>query len=110
EVLDTINANVRPEMYAELYDGIEESNPKWNEMPISGGALYEWKEESTYIQEPPFFMDVTAEIPEIEPIHDARLLAKLGDSTTTDHISPAGAIPKDEPAGRYLPEHGVEPK
>ncbi len=110
EILDAINQHVRPEQFAELYDGIEESNPRWNEMPVKGGELFEWTDESTYIQEPPFFLDVTPEVPAIRPIEDARLLAKVGDSTTTDHISPAGAIPKDEPAGRYLQERGVEPK
>jgi len=110
EILDAINTFVKPEQFAEMYEGIEDSNPKWNDMPISGGSLYEWSEESTYIQEPPFFLDVTPEVPSIKPIHDAKLLVKAGDSTTTDHISPAGAIPKDEPAGRYLQEHGVEPK
>ena len=110
EILDAINTHVKPEQFAEMYEGIEDSNPRWNEMPVSGGELYEWSEDSTYIQEPPFFMDVTPEVPAIQPIHGAKLLVKAGDSTTTDHISPAGAIPKDEPAGRYLQEHGVEPR
>ena len=110
EILDAINEHVKPSQFAEMYDGIEDSNPKWNDMPISGGALYEWTDDSTYIQEPPFFMDVTPTVPTIQPIKGAKLLAKVGDSTTTDHISPAGAIPPGEPAGRYLQEHGVEPK
>ena len=110
EILEAINTYVRPEQFAAMYEGIEDSNPRWNEMPVSGGELYEWSEDSTYIQEPPFFMDVTPEVPAIQPIQGARLLVKVGDSTTTDHISPAGAIPKDEPAGRYLQERGVEPR
>jgi aconitate hydratase len=110
EILDAINTHVKPEQFAEMYEGIEDSNPKWNDMPISGGELYEWSEDSTYIQEPPFFLDVTPEVPDIQPIEGAKLLVKAGDSTTTDHISPAGAIPPDEPAGRYLQDHGVEPK
>ncbi len=110
EILDAINEHVKPSQFAEMYEGIEESNPKWNDMPISGGELYDWSDDSTYIQEPPFFMDVTPEIPHIQPIEGAKLLAKVGDSTTTDHISPAGAIPPSEPAGLYLQEHGVEPK
>jgi len=110
EILDAINTHVKPEQFAAMYEGIEDSNPRWNEMPVSGGELYEWSEDSTYIQEPPFFMDVTPEVPAIQPIQGAKLLVKVGDSTTTDHISPAGAIPKDEPAGRYLQERGVEPR
>ncbi|MDX1418555.1 MAG: aconitate hydratase AcnA [Rubricoccaceae bacterium] len=110
EILDSINASVKPEQFREQYEGIEDSNPRWNEMPIKGGQLFEWTEESTYIQEPPFFLDVTPETPAIRPIEGARVLVKVGDSVTTDHISPAGAIPTGEPAGRYLQEHGVEPR
>ena len=110
EVLQAINDHVKPSQFAEMYEGIEESNPRWNEMPISGGALYDWQEDSTYIQEPPFFDGVTPTVPEIQPIENARVLIKVGDSVTTDHISPAGAIPKSEPAGRFLQNHGVEPK
>ena len=110
EILQAINDHVKPSQFAEMYDGIEESNPRWNEMPISGGAIYDWQESSTYIQEPPFFEGVTPEVPQIQPIEGARVLIKVGDSVTTDHISPAGAIPKSEPAGRYLQNHGVEPK
>jgi aconitate hydratase len=110
EILDAINAHVRPEQFAEMYDGIEDSNPEWNDMPIAGGDLFEWSDESTYIQHPPFFQEVTATVPEIAPISGARVLARVGDSVTTDHISPAGAIPRDEPAGRYLQERGVEPR
>ena len=110
EILDAINEHVKPSQFAEMYEGIEDSNPKWNAMPISGGSIYEWSDASTYIQEPPFFLDVTPTVPNIEPIDGARLLAKVGDSTTTDHISPAGAIPPNEPAGKYLQERGVAPK
>ena len=110
EILDTINQSVKPEQFEEQYEGIEESNPRWNEMPIKGGELFEWSDESTYIQEPPFFLDVTPDAPVIKSIEGARLLAHVGDSTTTDHISPAGAIPKNEPAGRYLQERGVAPR
>jgi len=110
EILDVIQASVRPEQFAQQYEGIEDSNPRWNEMPVRGGQLFEWNEASTYIQEPPFFLDVTPETPAIRPIEGARVLVKVGDSVTTDHISPAGAIPTGEPAGRYLQEHGVEPR
>ncbi len=110
EILGAINEHVKPSQFAEMYDGIEDSNERWNEMPVSGGAIYEWSDESTYIQEPPFFLDVTPTVPSIQPIDGAKLLAKVGDSTTTDHISPAGAIPPNEPAGKYLQSRGVEPK
>ena len=110
EILDAIEQAVTPEQFRELYDGIEESNPRWNAIDTSEGAVYDWQDDSTYIQEPPFFDDVTPEVPAIQPIAGARTLVKVGDSVTTDHISPAGAIPKSEPAGRYLQDHGVEPK
>jgi len=106
EMIETV---VKPEFFAEEYDGIETSNETWNRIEIPEGSVYEWEDDSTYIQEPPFFVDLTPEVPEIESIEDARVLAKLGDSTTTDHISPAGAIPADSPAGKYLIEQGVEP-
>ena len=110
EILDAIAQAVTPDQFAELYEGIEDSNPRWNQIATSEGAVYDWQDDSTYIQEPPFFFDVTSEVPPIEPVTGARALVKAGDSTTTDHISPAGAIPKGEPAGEYLVEHGVEPK
>ena len=110
EILDAIAQAVTPDQFAELYEGIEDSNPRWNQIATSEGAVYDWQDDSTYIQEPPFFFDVTSEVPQIQPVEGARALVKAGDSTTTDHISPAGAIPKGEPAGEYLVAHGVEPK
>ena len=89
--------------YAEVFEGPE----KWKNLDAPEGDLYEWSEESTYIQEPPFFVDMGLEVPSIEPVTDARCLVKVGDNTTTDHISPAGVIPVDSPAGRYLLDHGV---
>ena len=109
EVLSTIEEVITPEMFREEYDGIEESNEQWNQIDIPEGSIYEWDSESTYVQEPPFFTELTREVPAIQPITDARVLLKVGDSTTTDHISPAGAIPPDGPAGRYLMEKGVRP-
>jgi aconitate hydratase len=109
EIKDMIETVVKPEFFAEEYDGIETSNETWNQIEIPEGSVYEWEDSSTYIQEPPFFVDLTPEVPDIESIEGARVLAKLGDSTTTDHISPAGAIPVDSPAGKYLIEKGVEP-
>ncbi|HSJ28065.1 MAG TPA: aconitate hydratase AcnA [Acidimicrobiia bacterium] len=93
------------EKYADVFSGAEE----WQSIDTSGGALYEWNEDSTYVQEPPFFLDLTPEIEPLSPITGARVLAKLGDSVTTDHISPAGSIKVDSPAGEYLISRGVQP-
>jgi aconitate hydratase len=109
EIKEMIDTVVKPEFFAEEYDGIETSNETWNQIEIPEGSVYEWEDDSTYIQEPPFFVDLTPEVPDIESIENARVLAKLGDSTTTDHISPAGSIPADSPAGKYLIDKGVEP-
>ncbi|MFW6348566.1 MAG: aconitate hydratase, partial [Cyclonatronaceae bacterium] len=101
---------VRPDLFHKMYDGIADSNEEWNNIPISGGALFEWKDDSTYVQEPPFFVDMSAEPEPVKAIKDARVLVKVGDSITTDHISPAGAIKADSPAGYYLLGNGVENK
>jgi aconitate hydratase len=82
----------------------------WNAIPTSGRALYEWDKNSTYIQEPPFFLDFSPEVLPIQPITNMKVLIKVGDSVTTDHISPAGNIAKNSPAGKFLIEHGVEQK
>jgi aconitate hydratase len=100
---------VLPEMFTNQYDDVWEKNPKWNAIKTSEGELYEWDPASTYIQEPPFLVDLTPEVSPIEPLHGARCLAALGDSVTTDHISPAGSIAKDGPAGKYLVSLGVTP-
>jgi aconitate hydratase len=94
------------EQYATVFDG---SDP-WKVIETAAGGLYEWDPESTYIREPPFFLDLRPDPSPIRPIHGARVLVKVGDSVTTDHISPAGAIPSDSPAGRYLIERGIEPR
>ncbi len=98
------------EEFSSVYRGIETSNPAWNEIPLRGGTLYEWDPKSTYIQEPPFFQDLSPQPEPIQPIHNARVLVVAGDSITTDHISPAGSIAPASPAGRYLQELGVSPK
>jgi aconitate hydratase len=110
EVVSTMNRAIRPEMFREVYGNVWNGNPEWNAIPVSGGALYEWQKDSTYIQEPPFFTELTPEPTPVGDIRGARVLALLGDSVTTDHISPAGDIPVDGPAGRYLVEHGVVKK
>mgnify|MGYP006267212033 CR=1 FL=1 len=95
------------EAFIESYSGLEESNPQWNAIPVADSQLYPWDSKSTYIQEPPFFTDMGMETDPIEPIANARVLVMAGDSTTTDHISPAGAIAPDSPAGTFLQEVGV---
>jgi aconitate hydratase len=94
-------------MYRERYGNVMQTNEVWNRIPVSGGKVYEWKQSSTYIQEPPFFQDMPLDPPPFEDIVGARCLVKVADSVTTDHISPAGAIPEDMPAGKYLKERGV---
>ncbi|REK11172.1 MAG: aconitate hydratase AcnA [Planctomycetota bacterium] len=108
EVSETIESCVLPEMFRARYTNVMSSNEKWNQLPTSEGALYDWNATSTYIQEPPFLVDLTPEVGKIESISGARVLALLGDSVTTDHISPAGSIAKTSPAGKYLIENGVE--
>lgn len=108
EVADAVASCVSPEMFREQYGQVFEGNPVWNEIKSPSGDLYEWDDASTYIQEPPFFIDMTKEAGNIEPIRDARVLAMLGDSITTDHISPAGPIKADSPAGKFLLDHSVQ--
>ena len=109
EVQAVVDACVLPEMFREQYEGVWQKNEKWNAIEVTGGDLYGWTESSTYIQEPPFLVGLTPEPGPIVPITGARCLALLGDSTTTDHISPAGSIASDSPAGKYLQEQGVVP-
>jgi aconitate hydratase len=108
EIQETITTAVTPDLFREQYASVFDGSPDWN--AISGGEreLYDWQESSTYIKHPPFFQDMTKEPGDIEPVRAARVLAMLGDSITTDHISPAGAIKADSPAGKYLLEHGVQ--
>jgi aconitate hydratase len=101
---------VRPESYTRLYGRSAEENPLWNEIAAPAGKVYAWDSSSTYIQEPPFFDRFSMTPGDVCDIRGARALAIFGDSVTTDHISPAGAIKKDSPAGLYLQERGVEPE
>ncbi len=110
EISEVIEASITPELFLEEYGGIETSNETWNAIEIPSGSLYGWNPESTYVQEPPFFVGLTREASAVAPIKNARVLAKLGDSTTTDHISPAGAIPRESPAGIYLSGNNVLPR
>jgi len=109
EVQDTIASCIDAEMFRRQYASVENGNQRWNEIPVRGGQLFEWDPKSTYIQDPPFFTDLSKEPRPIQPIMGARVLALLGDSVTTDHISPAGSIKKDSPAGRFLIQSGVQP-
>ncbi len=108
EVAQTMSRSIRPEMFQKSYGNVWDGNETWNAIPVKGGALYEWNAESTYIQEPPFFSDIKPEPAPVREIRGARVLALLGDSVTTDHISPAGDIALESPAGRYLVERGVQ--
>jgi aconitate hydratase len=110
EVQSVVEKCVLPEMFENQYGGIWDKNPKWNAIKTSEGELYGWEAASTYIQEPPFLIDLASEPGPIQPIRGARCLAALGDSVTTDHISPAGSIAKDSPAGKFLVAAGVEPR
>ncbi|MFZ9839018.1 MAG: aconitate hydratase AcnA [Opitutaceae bacterium] len=107
EVRDTLQAALKPEVFRRLYRDFAAQNPKWNEIPASTGNVYAFDPASTYIQEPPFFTQFGMQAGTIAEIRGARALGIFGDSVTTDHISPAGAIKKSSPAGRFLVEHGV---
>ena len=110
EVRQTVDTAVVPEQFQSRYGNVWNSNERWNAVPTSEGELYEWQNTSTYIQEPPFLAELTKEATPPTSVTGARVLLALGDSVTTDHISPAGAIAKDSPAGRYLVENGVPPE
>ena len=109
EVRQTVEASVLPTQFQTRYGNVWNSNERWNAVPTSKGELYDWQPASTYIQEPPFLTDITREAQAPQSVRGARVLLALGDSVTTDHISPAGSIAKASPAGHYLVEHGVPP-
>ncbi len=110
DIADVLPLALDPAVFEARYAGIERSNPDWNAIPVAGGELYAWDEASTYIQNPPFFATMTRTKGTIAPIAGARVLALLGDSITTDHISPAGNIAAASPAGSYLVQRGIAPK
>lgn len=110
EIQACILKGLKPEMFVRKYSEINEANPEWNAVESSSGSRFDWDEESTYIQRPPFFEGFSMSPGKIEAMAGMRPLAILGDSVTTDHISPAGAFPEDGPAGRYLRSKGVEKK
>ncbi|MGM0384853.1 MAG: aconitate hydratase AcnA [Actinomycetota bacterium] len=107
EVEDTIAATIDREMFADGYADVFAGDERWRSLPTPEGDTFAWAEDSTYVRRPPYFEGMTMELTPVADIRGARVLARLGDSVTTDHISPAGAIKPDSPAGRYLAEHGV---
>jgi aconitate hydratase len=109
EIMRTVQQNLTADMFNEQYADVYDGNPMWNEIPSPSTEVYAWDPSSTYIQEPPFFVDMQMEPAPIQPIVGARVLVLGGDSITTDHISPAGNIAVNSPAAAYLMEHGVQP-
>ncbi|MCM3161400.1 aconitate hydratase AcnA [Metabacillus litoralis] len=110
EINEVVNKTVTPELFRKEYDQVFDDNERWNAIETTDEALYVWDDSSTYIQNPPFFEGLEAEAGKVETLKGLRVVAKFGDSVTTDHISPAGSIGKDTPAGRYLQENGVTPR
>jgi aconitate hydratase len=110
EVQDTIHKSVRSDMFRKQYSEVFQGDKRWSALPVPEGDLYQWDPASTYVKNPPYFENMTPEPEALAPgIKGARVLAVLGDSITTDHISPAGSIKPQSPAGKYLIEHGVQP-
>ncbi|MDQ7027327.1 MAG: aconitate hydratase AcnA [Anaerolineae bacterium] len=110
EILDVVQSTVTAEMYTQQYGNTYTGNEQWNAIPSPDGDVYDWNADSTYIQEPPFFIDMPPTPAAVKPIQSARVIGLFGDSVTTDHISPAGGIAINSPAAQYLKEHDVEPK
>jgi len=110
EIQETISRAVRGEMFTRTYADVFTGDPAWRELPIPEGDLFSWDPRSTYVRQPPYFEGMSTEPEQVEDFAGARCLVMIGDSVTTDHISPAGAIKPDSPAGMYLVEHGVERK
>ncbi len=110
EVAELVEASLDKSMFEQRYASVFEGSEMWKDIKVSGGDLFQWDEASTYIHHPPFFQNLTLDVPPIQNIKAARVLALLGDSITTDHISPAGNIAIDSPAGHFLQEHDVQPR
>ncbi|MFL6116529.1 MAG: aconitase family protein, partial [Catenulispora sp.] len=108
EIQAVIDQAITAEMFAKDYSDVFAGDERWRSLPTPTGNVFEWDADSTYVRKPPYFEGMAAEPSPVADIHGARVLAKLGDSVTTDHISPAGSIKADSPAGKYLAEHGVE--
>jgi aconitate hydratase len=110
EISEAIAANVKSSMFKSKYADVFSGSDMWKEIKVKEGDLFEWNDDSTYIHHPPYFQTLTLDSPSIQPVKDARVLGVFGDSITTDHISPAGNIAADSPAGKFLQERGVQPK
>jgi aconitate hydratase len=109
EITEALHRALSADLFRAQYANVFTNNKTWNELPVPQGDLYTWNNQSTYVQNPPYFRGMTKELPKMQSIRQARALAVLGDNVTTDHISPAGDIPKNSPAGIYLEEHDVAP-
>ena len=107
EVQSTIDSSINSEMFTSQYAGVFDGDERWKSLPTPKGATFDWDEKSTYVRKAPYFDGMKKEPSPVTDIHSARVLAKLGDSVTTDHISPAGSIKADSPAGKYLSERGI---
>src|SRR5699024_4950628 len=110
EIKEQVESVVTPEIFRKEYESVFDSNERWNEIDTTDEPLFEWDAESTYIQNHPFFEGLTKEAGTVEPLNNLRAIGKFGDSVTTDHMSPAGAIAKDMPAGQYLQDKNVSPR
>ena len=110
EVAETVEEAVQADMFRKSYSEVFSGDERWNSLPVPAGERFAWDERSTYVRLPPYFQDMPAEPQPVQDVRDARVLALLGDSVTTDHISPAGSIKRDGPAGSYLQEQGVQPR
>ncbi|MGE2725557.1 aconitate hydratase [Mycolicibacterium pulveris] len=110
EIADVVGAHLKAEMFTTSYGDVFTGDEHWRNLDVPSGDTFQWAPDSTYVRQPPYFEDMTVEPQPVADITGARVLAKLGDSVTTDHISPAGAISPDSPAGKYLSEHGIERK
>ena len=110
EIQEAMLASVQADMFKEQYADVFEGDDRWRSLGVPTGDRFVWEEDSTYIRNPPFFEGVEVKPKPLRELHDVRVLAVLGDSVTTDHISPAGSIPADSPAGKYLIAHGVSPR
>jgi aconitate hydratase len=110
EIADVVGRAIQSQMFSDSYGDVFAGDERWRGLQIPEGSIFEWDDASTYVRNPPYFEGITREPAPVTDITDARVLAVLGDSVTTDHISPAGNIKKDSPAGAYLQEHGVQPR
>ena len=110
EIAETIASSLDVSMFQTRYASVFEGSETWKEIKVSGGDIYDWSDASTYIHHPPYFQSLTLDVPSVSDIHSARVLGMFGDSITTDHISPAGNIATDSPAGKYLQSLGIQPK